>query len=102
MEDTRIRDSLAHERTVLANERTLLSYIRTALGFVALAVLAAKFSIGAMTLIIAALALIGALAVFLVGLYGYRNTIERIGDRTAILKPIATFSNFVREGQRRL
>ena len=30
-EETKIRDSLARDRTHLANERTLLSYIRTSL-----------------------------------------------------------------------
>jgi putative membrane protein len=30
-EDTKVRDSLARDRTHLANERTLLSYVRTAL-----------------------------------------------------------------------
>ncbi|MBI5644686.1 DUF202 domain-containing protein [Candidatus Kaiserbacteria bacterium] len=77
-EDTTRRDELARERTVLANERTLLSYIRTALGLVALSVFAFKFADQESAIVIALVALLGALLVFCIGLYSFRQSSARI------------------------
>ena len=78
--DARIRDMLAYDRTALANERTLLSYGRTALGLIALAAVIFKFADAETAMIVGSLSLTGAALVMFWGFRSYRLVAAKIQE----------------------
>lgn len=72
-EETKVRDSLARDRTHLANERTLLSYIRTALALFLGGGLVLKFETSIYMVFFAIFLFIVGMSILSVGVYRFRK-----------------------------
>jgi len=80
VEDTKVRDSLAKDRTHLANERTFLSYIRTALALFLGAGFILKFETSSFLIGLAIFLIIFGVITLVIGavrFISYRNHIEK-------------------------
>ena len=85
--DTKLRDSLAIDRTAMANERTLLSYGRTVLGLVGVAAIIFKFADPFVGILFGSLMLAGAVVVGYIGIRSYYMVAEKIKSDDSKVAP---------------
>ncbi len=85
--DTKLRDSLAIDRTAMANERILLSYGRTVLGLVGVAAIIFKFADPFVGILFGSLMLSVAFIVSYIGIRSYRLVAEKIRSDDSKVAP---------------